>query len=342
MIKSIKLNNFQSHISSFIFFDEHITAIIGNSDSGKSSIIRALKWVIDNRPSGDDFIRYNSDDCIVEVDINNHIIKRIKSKNINQYILDNKIFTGFGLSVPDEIRDIFNFSEFNFQFQFDPPFLISNSASDVSRFLNKCINFEKIDLSLTNIESMKRDCKREMKYIQDEYDLKKEKCDSLQWVYNAENTFNIIENRYILLEKNRYTFNSVHSLYLQQKKVISELQFLSFFKKDTFSIIVDKNDKVREKRMKYKTLIELVQKIKEIRNKLNILPNIDQESVTSIFKKIEYLYKKSVHYTELTHLIKKYKNTQTHIKNYNEDFKRVSDEFKSIPNNICPVCGKGL
>ena len=45
-IKKIILQNFQSHKYSIVELDEQLNVIVGPSDSGKSAIIRALKWVL--------------------------------------------------------------------------------------------------------------------------------------------------------------------------------------------------------------------------------------------------------------------------------------------------------
>ena len=54
MIKQLNIHNFQSHEDSSLNFTEGVNVIIGASDSGKSAIIRALKFVVYNSPSGSD------------------------------------------------------------------------------------------------------------------------------------------------------------------------------------------------------------------------------------------------------------------------------------------------
>ena len=44
MLKKLILKNFQSHSDSELEFDKGINVICGNSDSGKSSIIRSFIW----------------------------------------------------------------------------------------------------------------------------------------------------------------------------------------------------------------------------------------------------------------------------------------------------------
>src|SRR5690554_1875937 len=108
-IKRITLNNFQSHKYSSIELDERLNVIVGPSDSGKSAIIRGIKWVLYNEPSGDYFIREGEKECSVTLEFSdNTILKRYRSKSKNQYILINNkgeetIFEGFGSNTPEQI-----------------------------------------------------------------------------------------------------------------------------------------------------------------------------------------------------------------------------------------------
>ena len=58
-IKSIELQNFQSHVKTIIepAGPGFLTVITGPSDSGKTAIIRALKWLLYNQPQGAEFTR---------------------------------------------------------------------------------------------------------------------------------------------------------------------------------------------------------------------------------------------------------------------------------------------
>ena len=50
MIKSIHVVGFQSHADSTIEFDPGVNVLIGQSDSGKTAVVRALDWALNNRP----------------------------------------------------------------------------------------------------------------------------------------------------------------------------------------------------------------------------------------------------------------------------------------------------
>ena len=49
-VRRITLENFQSHKHTEMEFGPELNVIVGPSDSGKSAIIRALKWVMYNEP----------------------------------------------------------------------------------------------------------------------------------------------------------------------------------------------------------------------------------------------------------------------------------------------------
>ena len=47
-IKKIELHNFQSHEYTEMEFDRGLNVILGNSDVGKTAILRAIKWALYN------------------------------------------------------------------------------------------------------------------------------------------------------------------------------------------------------------------------------------------------------------------------------------------------------
>jgi len=67
MIKQLTIKNFQSHKKTKLEFSDGVNIIIGQSDSGKTAIIRALNWVVNNKPSGDSFRSHWGGDTNVEI-----------------------------------------------------------------------------------------------------------------------------------------------------------------------------------------------------------------------------------------------------------------------------------
>ena len=78
-ITKVHLENFQSHKNTSLEFDRGLNVILGNSDSGKTAILRAIKWALYNEPQGDYFIMQGQNQVLVEIEFSNGaIIKRLK------------------------------------------------------------------------------------------------------------------------------------------------------------------------------------------------------------------------------------------------------------------------
>ena len=127
MINSLNISNFQSHKESKLDFASGVNVIIGKSDTGKSSIMHALQWAINNNPAADSFRSYWGGDTNVDLEIENFTISRVYGKETLYILSSNKgispeEFKSFGLDVPKPIKDFLNFDEVNLQFQFDTSF----------------------------------------------------------------------------------------------------------------------------------------------------------------------------------------------------------------------------
>lgn len=169
MIKQIQIDNFQSHKDTHFAFDPGVNVIVGTSDSGKSAVIRALKWLIRNKAPANFRSGWGGDTQIVLLSDNiiTRIITRTKTNKDNEYSLDDAIYKSFNKDVPEEIAQALNFSDINTQFQMDPSFLLSESAGEVARTLNRIVNLDAIDISLANIEKTKRKIKTDISYAKD-------------------------------------------------------------------------------------------------------------------------------------------------------------------------------
>lgn len=120
-VQSIRLINFQSHAQTDIEFAGagRLTAIAGPTDSGKTAIVRALKWLMFNQPAGTGFIRAGTSSASMSVRLTTgQILTRIRSGSVNQYRISQacegtyqsedgeQVFEGFGTTVPLEVAQL--------------------------------------------------------------------------------------------------------------------------------------------------------------------------------------------------------------------------------------------
>lgn len=166
MITSLKIENFQSHKLSELEFSEGVNIIVGSSDSGKTAIIRAIRWLTFNKPSGDEMRSNWGGDTSVSICTPDQYFCRNKTKGGNEYILDGLSFKAFGTEVPAEITKDLNLNTINIQQQLDSPFLLSETPGAVAAHWNKVAHLEKIDTGLQNINSSIRELTSDIKYAE--------------------------------------------------------------------------------------------------------------------------------------------------------------------------------
>ena len=170
MITSLQLNNFQSHENSKLDFTPGINVITGKSDSGKSSVLKALFYAVKNKPSSNNYPSHwvkdknkLSGEMKITVLKNNMSVVRIRNKTDNGYLFNDQVLNAIGMGVPKEIQNHFNLHEVNIQQQFDTHFLLSETPGAIARFLNELVKLDDIDIYLSAVDSKKRETSREIK-----------------------------------------------------------------------------------------------------------------------------------------------------------------------------------
>ncbi len=169
MIKSLSLRNFQSHQDTEIEFVPSVNIIVGQSRHGKTAIFRALKWLIENRPAGDEFKSHWADKEGTEVSLeldSGQVITRAKTDSDNYYDLNGQPFRGFGQDVPRPVAEALNIDQINTQFQFDTPYLLFDSPGQVAKTLNRIVHLDAIDRAMANAGAMKRSNDNEIRAME--------------------------------------------------------------------------------------------------------------------------------------------------------------------------------
>lgn len=157
-LQSLTIRNFQAHRNLKVRFDPHVTTIVGESDRGKSAIIRSLRWLVENRPSGKEFIRHGRKSVSVSLKVDGSTIVRSKGKK-NLYKINGKALASFSQTVPTGVSDILRMGPVNFQGQHDSPFWFTDSASQVSKNLNSVVDLSLMDDALAKLSAQLRKVK---------------------------------------------------------------------------------------------------------------------------------------------------------------------------------------
>lgn len=194
MLQSIALQNFQVHSKTAIRFDPSITTIVGSSDVGKSAVIRACRWLAFNNPAGMAFIKDGAKGCMVSLKVDGHTIKRRRSKSVNHYELDGKTLEAFGQGgVPNDISNILQLSELNFQRQHDAPLWMAMSPGDVAKELNKVVDLDLIDRVMIRLGKQVRTASTELSICEGRLLAARATVEQLSWVEDADEEYKGIE-----------------------------------------------------------------------------------------------------------------------------------------------------
>lgn len=145
------MRNVQSHRRSKLRFSGGVNVIFGTSQSGKTALFRAIKWLLMQRPRGLSLKSDLSEDPMsvrLENSYNSNVTCT-KSKTDSKYIVrladKEEEFRKFSKSVPDLVKSTLNIDfDISFQDQLDP-YSIFNSPTELGRRLDGVIGTKKLD-----------------------------------------------------------------------------------------------------------------------------------------------------------------------------------------------------
>lgn len=349
MILSLDIKNYQSHKNTHIDFCTTTNSLIGDSNSGKTSVLRALSWAITNRPAGDAAVSHwarnekgnQTEDMEVTVTTDQHVITRSKTKLGNFYIVDGKKLEAVGMDVPAEVSQAFNMSDVNIQKQMDAPFLLAETPGNVAKFFNQLVHLDSIDAYLQSVESKKRSTRTELDFRRQQRESTEKQLTTLDWVPRAKELLAETQE----LERKR---DALHSEYMALAAQVEEY-IESEEKIYSITRIIDGAlpyiENIRSILGRQKELgIEdaaLVRSIQEYEaGQIIMAIDVDFERLARLISKIQIIKQES---TELQH---EYEDIDRSIHTYESlNTSSIDAEIATLTASIpetCPVCGGPL
>lgn len=342
MIQSLKIKNFQSHEISELSFSQGMNVITGSSDSGKTAIIRALRWAVFNKPSGNSFMRTESKDTEVEVMFyDGSGVNRAKHGSSNTYTIEQETFTAFGVNVPDAVKAICNISDINLQQQLERPFLLDDSPGEVAAFFNRVANLDAIDTATKNIKK------------------------------NIRKHSDAVNFHTSIISALEYTLKDFEHLdamdkLVQEMEWIEKEQVKEQMRVSSLNSLCGKIQDVIEKEIEYQGLPELLEQIqknmKEFEQQRQNLYALDSARTTLMEIEIQKIrYSKYVdaantideifilHQREkeqiqklcdCTAIIKRLQFLERQTEDEKRSFENLQKRFTAAMPDICPLCGK--
>ena len=348
MIESIEINNFQAHSKTTLQLSSGVNVIVGASDAGKSAILRALFWVLYNRPLGDGFRSYWGGDTSVTVRFSDgHVVKRVKTNKDNYYEVNGIVLRAFGQEPPAEVSKICNIDRsLNFQTQIDPFFLLQSSPGEVARYFNQIAKLEDIDkvtkgLDLSNRKTVQNinTLQGQIRKIEEELLLYANLEEVEEYIQQAEQTQNKIEKNKQHIEKIEKVINDIE----KTDNRISKLK-----EKTKLKIPVEKAlgiiEKIQEKEKYKEKISSLIEQIESKENKIQEKKKIYKVKpfVLRAININQAIKEKRKQEKDLDSLLSQIRSKEKIIQDKKQVLEQKRLIFKEQMPAVCPLCGQKI
>lgn len=276
-ITSVTLKNFQAHKDTTVQFDRGLNIIVGESNNGKTSILRGILWAIDNQPLGNDFIMAGENDCSVTINFSDgtYIERGRTVKDTGyykiRYIDDNgkyidQTYRGFTNAVPVEVANVHQMPKVNITkdiethlnvlSQLDGPFLLTESPLVKASAIGRITGTHVIDAAI----------KESNKTIQSNRKLVKSYSEDLQQKENERKQLPDIKSMEAFTKKYAYIVKYITKLNDSVIKINADLQQISQYQQQMIQ------EKERCERLKkVAALLPIIQTAKDKFNKVMFL-----------------------------------------------------------------------
>jgi len=347
MINQIQIKNFQSHKDTILTFSPGVNVITGSSDHGKSAIIKALRWLIWNKPSGDDFRSHWGGDTEVTAKLEDGVVvSRIKKGSENLYKVDNLSFTAFGASVPEEVEKILNLTDINLQQQLNLPFLLTETPGNVAKHFNRVAKIDKINKTEKKINSEISQINLTIGKHEDDiqkYELELKELPNLEKIEIKLEKIEKMERKRNTLSKNISDLRVlIRHINVVDSEIIEDSKLLTFEKKiDQLIVKINERDSIEDDMSRLDSLMTDIRetdfKTSQFNRKTqhegqvnNILIKIEKRRIITANVKTLQIVVDKIYYSDKK-LVKTKENVVT-----------MEVRFKEEMGDVCVLCGSKL
>jgi len=350
-ISKLILNNFQQWKTGLIEFKPGLNILIGNTESGKSTLFRAISSISTGKMP-EDYIRKGSKGCEVEIQFSDGtIFKRSRNKKDNIANANGTIFERVGKEIPFEYFNKLGKTSIEFgnkelslcsYSQFEPHFFITLSDYDKSKLIGTICGIDIVDKLVDSINKDIRSNNANIKFLEtklkeqtDQKEVKEiefkvldEKHTKLYLlINNLKDDFKRLENLSKLSENLFLLNNSIKSAETELNRLKAKFSRFDSEKTNQLQKLIDLKTKLGS------ITIELNQSNLEL-NKLKSIENIDV-SKANLLDDLMFLKQKLTQYKNKTLEINEdLMKTDKHI-----EFLEIEKRTLLADYDKCPLCG---
>lgn len=364
MITEIALNNFQCHKSLSISLGK-ITTLVGPSDSGKTTVLRALDWVCFNLGRPVLIQRRGADFVSASLTVDGH--KVVRSTVNNSYHIDRQPFKTIGRNIPAEVTNLLHITEDNIQRQHDYLFWFTAKGAELVSNLNRVVDLTRLEDWIHIGVQKERLFKDEVIYCTTrKAELEHNIADVI--VYrDADTELRGIEGKFAVIDEKRNKCNTITQVLNQLQDIQNKKSLYASYVSDLQDIIDETNKYSAKKQIleqienllnqgkqieagirsrrslpdftvdfetylaKQKRLIDLERTVDELEKDYAVyIPEQELENAYTTYKKQK----------ELTDILVALVSFDREIENKTNEIEDMKREIQDKTGGICPICGK--
>ncbi len=343
----VQIKDYQIIKKAALEFIPGLNVIIGPSNNGKSSILKAIKAATFTVP-GTTPIRSGQSNYIVGIQYNGHVVILQKGLKESAYVVDGEKYSKFGQTTPEIVANSLNIKELvlngnkeqlNFWDQMNYPFLLDKSGVETFRFIIDSGENDKLSEALKSMVSDRQNLNKNIDMLQGS--INTVDLDITKYKEELENAKPIIESclKIIELQPKVSKLNLLKDLKNRRDKLLEDkgLNKVAFNKalidytsyKSLNNSIVELNDKIILLKNYFIKLHNIIGDLSNIQEELNKLEKYKLNTVQNhqdlfLLKEIKY---KINYISEQKKSLKL--NPVTHIKVDRDDIMKII-ELKSL------------
>ena len=162
-LKRLRLKDILPHESADVEIAPNVTVFAGESDGGKTCVMRGILQCLANRPSGIDLLRHGAGrgacgevEAVFEKDDGGEVtVLRRRGKSRNEYELDGRPLLAFGQDVPVEVSSAIRLSAHAFHMQQEKHFLLADTDGQAAKVLSSAVGLSQIDAAFSEMRKRK-------------------------------------------------------------------------------------------------------------------------------------------------------------------------------------------
>lgn len=273
MLTELQLTNFQIHRDRRLTFVPNVNVVTGRSNAGKSSIFRAIRWLVEHKPiSG--LQTFGEDHTEVTIASDRGEVTRFKHPSEGYgYKAGGLTFVACATKQPSEVQATLGLSEINLQGQHDAPFLLTLSPGQMAKELNRIVDLSIIDKANAMMATNATRTKAELSAMETIAEKQQIELDQIAWVPGVltqhESLVGLMQelqdkqSRYTLLSDKTQSLQSVSESIAALDKLILGLQALA-----------DQARAIADKQNRRKAILATVSPLADVSAKISLVNTI--------------------------------------------------------------------